>query len=464
MVSSQGDGEVVFDGEEPRPEVVSEAPHGWFTRAWTWVGAVDVTGLGRAERARASIVPLLIMLPVVMAFAAGSVFASTVFRAPLPVALVSGLIWAGLIFVLERAVVVSDIAPRHRGWALFVRLVVAGAMGYVIAEPLVALMFKSDIDAKVEVVREEKRRSALEDIATNPRYGDEAIAAARTRLDRARAALTFSGSDPADVVADPEVARLRGELAAAEQARAVQAAAVQTEADGSGGSLRAGIGPRYEEKLKELNRLEAEIGAKREALAAAENAASVRSTEERSAESAASRTDLPAIERDLAEREAERGRADSVAQETATEASSLGVRAEAFEKLRADNASINRSYLAFTIMLILLDISAVIVKFLMRPSLASELAEINRRARVERCRLVNDHRQQELETMFAEDSARNTAVRAAMQVDFDERLRTLIEDGRNSEQPLDDRASEWIDQADTEARRARAARSWWRDA
>lgn len=66
--------------------------------------------------------------------------------------------------------------------------------------------------------------------------------------------------------------------------------------------------------------------------------------------------------------------------------------------------------------------------------------------------------------MFAEDSARNTAVRAAMQVDFDERLRTLIEDGRNSEQPLDDRASEWIDQADTEARRARAARSWWRDA
>jgi hypothetical protein len=448
-------------GDDRRRPGAAGAEHmSRFTRAWAWIGGIDPRGMSFAERAKATIVPSLLLLPAGMALVAGFVFALE-FRVPATAAAIFAVAWSLFVFALDRSFVVMPTRPRWRGVALVVRLVVAGLIGWVVAEPLVAALFSEDIDAQVEIVREQKRQDALTAIATSPRYGDQAIGVARARLDRARQARTFTGSDPGDVAADPDVTRLRAELAASEQARAVQAASVQTERDGSGGSGRAGEGPRFEEKLRELNRLEAEVASKREALAGAEAAAAARSADSRVAESAAAQSELPVIEADVAAREAERRAVEGVAEDT-SQGNSLGIRTEGFAELRSANSWVNQRYWAITLLLIALDVAAVGAKTLMRPSRREELDEIDRTGEVERRRLVNEHRRQELETMFAEDSARNATVRSAMQVDFDERLRSMLEDGRGSEQSPDPRAQRWVEQADDEADHARDSRSWWR--
>lgn len=442
-----------------RPGGAGTEPMSWFTRVWSWIGGVDVTGMNRAERARASVVPMLLLVPAGMALFAGFLFARE-FGVSGPAAGLIAIIWSGVIFTIDRAFVVIPTRPGWRAPALVLRLLVAGLIGFVVAEPLVAALFSEDIDAQVEIVRETKRQEALTEIASSPRYGDLAIGEARKRLDRARQAVNFTGSDSGDVAADPEVTRLRGELDAAEQARARQAATVQTERDGTGGTGRAGEGPRFEEKLQELNRLEAEIGSKRAALGEAESAAASRSAESRVAESGAARTELPAVEADVAAREAERRAVEIVAQDT-SEGNSLGIRTEAFAELRKSNSFVAWRYWLITALLIVLDVAAVLVKSFMRPPVTEELEEIDRTGQVERRRLANGHLAEEQQVMFAEDSARNASVRAAMQVDFDERLRSMIEDGRGSERPVDLRSQEWVDQADEEARYARQARRWW---
>ena len=196
----------------------------------------------------------------------------TAVHVPVAVAAMVGLLWGLLILNLDRMLVVS-MARRSGGWAnigtAVPRLLLALLIGMVISLPLVLRIFEPEINAELQVMRNEALGQAQTSIDSNPRFAEiPALEAEEQRLQG-----VVSGTAADDVGSDPDVVRVQKELNAKEAEFTAAERDIICENDGTCGTGVVGRGPSYQEKLDKKNRLEAERNALRNQLAEAENAA-----------------------------------------------------------------------------------------------------------------------------------------------------------------------------------------------
>lgn len=144
-----------------------------------------------------------------------------------------GLLWGLLIFNLDRSIIVS--IKKTGKWKeelnqAWLRIVLAVFIGIVIATPLELKLFEDEINAKVE----ENLKTQLKDSRK------ENVSIYETDLK----------------TADQDIKKLEAETKDKEARRNLLYEAFKTEAEGTGGTLKLGKGPVYEEKKKEFDKID----------------------------------------------------------------------------------------------------------------------------------------------------------------------------------------------------------------
>lgn len=100
-----------------------------------------------AEQNKYSVLGTLVFIPLVTG-TIGMAFACSYYTRNILVILGVCLVWASLVFVIERGLI-AGLRPRTFSLAVPVRFIMAFAMSCIITELLMIFAFKSDIDAKI---------------------------------------------------------------------------------------------------------------------------------------------------------------------------------------------------------------------------------------------------------------------------------------------------------------------------
>ena len=287
----------------------------------------------------------------------------TAVHLPVAVAAMVGVLWGLLILNLDRMLVVS-MARRTGVWANIgtaaPRLVLALLIGTVISLPLVLRIFEPEINAELQVMRNEALGQAQTNIDSNPRFAEiPALEAEEQRLQG-----IVSGTATDDVGSDPDVARVQKELDAKEAEFTAAERDIICENDGTCGTGVVGRGPSYREKLDKKNRLEAERNALRTQLAGAENAARERLTSGNQRSVAAATTELQRVQDELNTRRNERTFEVEKARAAEIQNDGLLARIEALDRLSAGRPTMWIAHLTLILMFVCIELLPVLVKLM----------------------------------------------------------------------------------------------------
>ncbi|MCP2167286.1 DUF4407 domain-containing protein [Goodfellowiella coeruleoviolacea] len=186
-------------------------------------------------------------------------------RVAWPLAIAGGLAWGVVILNLDRLLVIG--MTRRTGWwrnilGALPRVALALLLGTVIATPLVLRIFQPEIDAELEVMRNDRAARFEEELSRNPRYA--AIPDLERKLNELQALAdrnpdTAAAADPAVVAAQQEVDRARGVYDEAQRAAVC-------EIDGTCGTRQPGVAEAARERqqardvaLADLRQAEADL-------------------------------------------------------------------------------------------------------------------------------------------------------------------------------------------------------------
>ena len=161
----------------------------------------------------------------------------TVFDSYFP-AILFGLLWGAMIFNLDRFIVSSikkEGRPRKEFFTAIPRIILAVLLAFVISKPLEMKMFETEIEG--ELVLMEQALYKLQEDTIKARYA------------------------PSVVQLEEEVAQLKQEVKDKEVIRDGLRQSAQQEADGTGGSMQRNLGPIYQVKKADADRVETELTA-----------------------------------------------------------------------------------------------------------------------------------------------------------------------------------------------------------
>jgi hypothetical protein len=277
------------------------------------------------------------------------------------VAAAAGVVWAVVIFNLDRMLIVN--MTRQTGWvrnllAAVPRLLLAVVIGSIVSVPLVLRIFQPEIDNEMQIMHSENLIAAQETL--DRQFAD--IGPTQDKVDQLQA--VASGESQPSVSTDPDVLAAEKRVGAAQAAYDKAAAAAQCELDGTCGTGERGVGEAYRKARAAADAAKATLDdetAKLDdatALARAKISGSVASN--RQAASDELKTLVPRLENRKAERTAAQARLDS------GELNSEGMlaRLEALDRLTADHGNMAAASIALSLLFLLIEVLPVVVKLL----------------------------------------------------------------------------------------------------
>jgi hypothetical protein len=202
----------------------------------------DVLAKAHTERVKQAAMGGVLLTTAGMAGVSAAFALATAVRAPLIAAAVAGLLWAVVIFNLDRMLVVS--MTRHGGWwrnvaTVLPRVALAVVIGAVISVPLVLQIFQPEIDAELKRLHVENNIAAKAELERQ--FAE--IPDLQKRVDQQQA--VASGNAQAAVDADADVLAAQKQVDSAQTAYNTAADAAQCELVGSCGTGQPGVGEAY---------------------------------------------------------------------------------------------------------------------------------------------------------------------------------------------------------------------------
>jgi hypothetical protein len=227
----------------------------WFRRFGIWCSGASTEALYQCttEWNKFAINGYVILMTAVLSFVSGSYFLSFVFpesnwKAPIAF----GVIWAFLIFTLDRAIVVSIKKTgkfSNEFWQAFPRFILAIFIGVVIATPIELRLFEPEIKAKIA----DDNLKRQEELIMRGLHIDSI---ARHNIEQQIIGLRKQYNLAALESAEKEKYQKYDEL----DKQRIQ------EAEGTGGTKKQGKGPVYKEKMESFNIAKKEWETARDAL------------------------------------------------------------------------------------------------------------------------------------------------------------------------------------------------------
>jgi Domain of unknown function (DUF4407) len=276
-------------------------------------------------------------------------------------AVVTGALWALVIFNLDRMLVVS--MTRQSGWVRNVftavpRVALAVVIGAIISVPLVLRIFQPEIDAELPRLHSDNLIAAQQKL--DQEFAD--IAPLQKQVDDLQA--VASGQAQPAVDADPDVQAAQKQVDEAQAAYDKAAQAAQCELDGSCGTGQRGGGEAYRGAKARADQAETALNTAKAKLDAATAAANTRISGSAASNRDAATQQLAVLAPQLEQRK--QARADRQATLGTSEDRSEGLlaRLEALDRLSADNATMRSANWALFLLFLLIEVLPVLVKLL----------------------------------------------------------------------------------------------------
>lgn len=321
----------------------------------------DVLARARTDRAKYTAMGGVLLTTAGVAGVSATFALNSAVHLPLPVAIVAGVLWAIVIFNLDRMLIVS--ITRQSGWwrnslAAVPRILLALVIGTVVSVPLVLKIFEPEINNEMQIMHSENLTEAQkkldEQFAEIPRMQE--------RVENLQA--IASGESQPSVSDDPDVVAARERVATAQTAFDKAAARAQCELDGTCGTGVPGVGTAYQEAKAQADKakttLDAETAHLNEVTAAAQRKIAGSGTRNRADAQRELDTLVPRLESRIAERDAAQQRLDS------GEINSEGMLAqlEALDRLTDGHATMQTASFMLAALFLLIEVLPVVVKLL----------------------------------------------------------------------------------------------------
>jgi hypothetical protein len=172
-------------------------------------------------------------------------------------ALIAGFLWALIIFNLDRWLIVSQkrtTTPLKQWITVLPRVLVAVLLGFVISEPLLHEIFKSELKVEILDLQNERNTRALAKITDGSAARISEIDAEIAEIDR-----RGGGDSASEQALQKEIESLKKEITDAKNARDTATDAVRIEQEGRSASGRPGCADICRDKQITENRAQAEL-------------------------------------------------------------------------------------------------------------------------------------------------------------------------------------------------------------
>jgi Domain of unknown function (DUF4407) len=366
----------------PNPRRRKYASHAGIFLVWLGGGDTDLLANMPEDRAR------FIQMALVLLTTAGIAAMSMMFalynavNASLLAAVILGLLWGGVIFNLDRFLVLSMRRTNSR-WRLvgmaLPRVALATVLALVISTPLVLRIFASDINAELVTLHQEKARQLAAQVQKDAQGQRAAQVQDQINADQAVLAGHLAGpaSSPQLQDAQAQVNQLQPKVASAQRALDIAAAAWQCELYGSGpgcegASNLAGNGPIaqakkaiYQQDLATYSSLNQQLRTAQAALSKAQNEVTKEAGIVLAQSQAEARSSLPRLQAQLQALQSQIQK--EIAAVSAVSNADTGILAQlqALSAISATSPSLAAARLTVLALFLLIEILPVTVRFLL---------------------------------------------------------------------------------------------------
>ena len=404
--------------QPPEAPPTREASHAVYRRSPISRLLGSVSGYGgdgtnRHEARRAAAGGLLLLMTASMALGSGSLFAHDLVKLDWPFALAVGVFWGVLVFSFDRYIIIAldDARGTRRLVTGLLRLAMAALLGFVVAEPFVLRVFDTEVAEQLASTNETAWQDAQKQIAANDDYGIKAQKTAQAEVDRLQLLAAADGPNQAAVDEDAAVVRLQKEYDDAVAAANAQNKLVSCEDKGSCGTGQAGAGPEWERKKAVLDQLWQDAAGVKAELQKARDDAAKQSASMVEKAAVDARRALPAAKADLTKIKHDRAEALVTRKDAIYNAQGLGAQMHALDQLKEHNSSIRLEWMLITLLLVVVDTSAVGLKLMQPESTSSQIAAIENATAIAQAELRRDHEVRVTEADLVADAEAHAADR-----------------------------------------------------
>jgi hypothetical protein len=321
----------------------------------------DVLSRARTDRAKYTAMGGVLLTTAGVAGVSATFALNTAVGLPIVPAVIAGVLWAVVIFNLDRMLIVS--ITRQSGlWrnlaAVVPRLALAVVIGSVVSVPLVLRIFQAEINSELQVMHSENLISAQKTL--DEQYAD--IPATQARVAELQA--VASGERQPSVSTDLDVVAAQQEVQSAQAAYDKAHYEAQCELDGTCGTGDRGVGEAYRQAKVKEDRAADTLAAANAKLADVTAAAQDRISGSAASNQDAAKAELATLKPRLDKRTEERDAAQVRLDRGELGNEGLLARLEALDRLTADHTNMQQASLALMLLFLLIEVLPVAVKVL----------------------------------------------------------------------------------------------------
>lgn len=321
----------------------------------------DVLSRARTDRVKYTAMGGVLLTTAGVAGVSATFALNTAVGLPIVLSVIAGVLWAVVIFNLDRMLIVS--ITRQSGlWrnlaAVVPRLALALVIGSIVSVPLVLRIFQAEINSELQVLHSENLISAQKTL--DEQYAD--IPAAQAKVAELQA--VASGERQPSVSSDPDVVSAQQEVQSAQATYDKAAHDAQCELDGTCGTGQRGVGEAYRQAKAKKDSAAAALAAANAKLADVTAKAEARISGSAASNQDAARAELATLKPRLDQRTKERDAAQARLDRGELGNEGLLARLEALDRLTADHTNMQRASLALMLLFLLIEVLPVAVKVL----------------------------------------------------------------------------------------------------
>ncbi|NAS23861.1 DUF4407 domain-containing protein [Herbidospora sp. NEAU-GS84] len=278
----------------------------------------------------------------------------------------TALVWGLMILSLDRWLVTTMRSDSPRRFALAVpRLLMAVLLGAVVSTPLVLQIFKSEIDAQIVEIKQQR----AEEFAREQNQGTMGKSVDELRADVARLQQVISsgGDVPVDLSQDAKIKSLQADRATAEKQADKHYKEWQCQLYGGAGCTKKGDGPLAQSSKKAYDRSQARIADLNRQIETRKEELTAAGADAKESRLASAREALPKAQEQLDLAVQRQSDLQAVFDEENLVTDGLLIRLQALNEVTGKDTTLSTARIVLFLLFLLIECLPVTIKLMMRP-------------------------------------------------------------------------------------------------
>ncbi|WP_459805180.1 DUF4407 domain-containing protein [Herbidospora sp. RD11066] len=278
----------------------------------------------------------------------------------------AALIWGLMILSLDRWLVTTMRSDSPRRFALAVpRLLMAVLLGAVVSTPLVLQIFKSEIDAQIVEIKQERAEAFLRDQSAGE--VGKSVDELRADVTRLQQVISSGGDVPVDLTQDAKIKALQVDRTNEEKQAEKQYKEWQCQLYGGAGCTKKGDGPLAQSSKKAYDRSQTRIATLTRQIENRKKELTAAGADAKENRLASAREALPKAQKQLDLAVQRQSNLQNAFDDENLVTDGLLIRLQALDEVTGEDATLSTARIVLFLLFLLIECLPVTIKLMMRP-------------------------------------------------------------------------------------------------